>query len=244
MIISENELLHTDNFSDVIEHHGVKGMKWGQRMKRWGSAYGGMVKRRLRHPMLYDVARRKTRGMTGSPLSATSRHMEYTNRVIDDMAKANKQYKKDIIEHYGIKGMRWGIRSRHADLRANHESYKKMKREIKSMRKDLINQYGTKNDPGFTKWRTKHKIQYAKKYNKAEEIRRSAQELYEKNGRKVTPRIQKRLDKYNMLQREVKAHDALYNTHPLDYVLRKGEYDKFNVHRETKTAMRKQRKMK
>ena len=95
IIISENELIHTDSFSDVIEHHGVKGMKWGQRMKRWGSAYGGMVKRRLRHPMLYDVARRKTRGMTGSPLSATSRHMEYTNRVIDDMAKANKQYKKD-----------------------------------------------------------------------------------------------------------------------------------------------------
>lgn len=154
------------------------------------------------------------------------------------------QSTNDVIEHYGIKGMRWGIRSRHADLRANHESYKKMKREIKSIRKDLVNQYGTKTDPGFTKWRTKHKIQYAKKYNKAEEIRRAAQELYEKNGRKVTPRIQKRLDKYNMLQREVKAHDALYNTHPLDYVLRKGEYDKFNVRREAKAAMRRQRKMK
>lgn len=128
------------------------------------------------------------------------------------------QSSQDVIEHFGIRGMRWGIRSRHADLKANHESYKKMKREIKSIRKDLVNQYGTKTDPGFTKWRTKHKIQYAKKYNKAEEIRRAAQELYEKNGRKVTPRIQKRLDKYNMLQREVKAHDALYNTHPLDYV--------------------------
>lgn len=101
IIISENELVHTDSFSDVIEHHGVKGMKWGQRMKRWGSAYGGMVKRRLRHPMLYDVARRKTRGMTGSPLSAGSRHMEYTNRVIDDMAKANKQYKKDRKDAVG-----------------------------------------------------------------------------------------------------------------------------------------------
>lgn len=32
---------------------------------------------------------------------------------------------KDIIEHYGIKGMRWGIRSRHADLMDNHRSYKK-----------------------------------------------------------------------------------------------------------------------
>nr|DAD61688.1 MAG TPA: hypothetical protein [Caudoviricetes sp.] len=95
IIIYENELLHTDSCEDIIEHHGVKGMKWGQRMKRWGTAYAGMAKRKLRHPMLYDAARRKTRGMTGSLLSATSRHMEYTNRVIDDMAKANKQYKKD-----------------------------------------------------------------------------------------------------------------------------------------------------
>lgn len=33
IIISENELIHTDRFDDVIEHHGVKGMKWGQRMR-------------------------------------------------------------------------------------------------------------------------------------------------------------------------------------------------------------------
>ena len=65
---------------------------------------------------------------------------------------------------------------------------------------------------------------------------------YEKNGRKVTPKIQKRLDKYNMLQREVRAHDALYNTNPLDYVLNKDQYKKFNVHKDTKAAMRGQSK--
>lgn len=45
---------------------------------------------------------------------------------------------QDIIEHYGIKGMRWGIRSRHADLMDNHRSYKKMKKQLKSIQKDLI----------------------------------------------------------------------------------------------------------
>lgn len=101
IIIYENEIYHTDSCEDVIEHHGVKGMKWGQRMKRWGSAYGGMAKRKLLHPNLYAKAYRKSRGMTGSKLNATSRHMEYRNRIVDDMVKANKQYKKDKKDAIG-----------------------------------------------------------------------------------------------------------------------------------------------
>lgn len=101
LIIYEDELYHTDSCEDIIEHHGVKGMKWGQRAKRWGSAYGGMAKRKLLHPNFYATARRKTRGMTGSVLGVSSRHMEYTNRVVDDMVKANKQYKKDKKDAVG-----------------------------------------------------------------------------------------------------------------------------------------------
>lgn len=162
--------------------------------------------------------------------------------IINEDTLTHTDSSSDVIEHYGIKGMRWGIRSRHADLMDNHRSYKKMKKQLKSIQKDLIKEHSKKRDPGYTKWRSKHKIQYAKKYNKAEEIKRTAQELYEKNGRKVTPKIEKHLQKYNMLQREVRAHDALYNTNPLDYVLNKGQYKKFNVHKETKAAMRRQSK--
>lgn len=35
---------------------------------------------------------------------------------------------QDIIEHYGIKGMRWGIRSRHSSLKDRHTQYKKSKK--------------------------------------------------------------------------------------------------------------------
>ena len=31
IIINEDTLIHTDSSSDVIEHFGVKGMRWGQR---------------------------------------------------------------------------------------------------------------------------------------------------------------------------------------------------------------------
>lgn len=96
MIIIENgELYQTDDYSDVLEHHGVKGMKWGQRMKRWGSAYGGLIKRKIKHPRLSSKAAYKSRVMTGSKLGVSSRHMEYRNRIVDNMAKANKQYKSD-----------------------------------------------------------------------------------------------------------------------------------------------------
>jgi len=95
LIIKENELLHTDSCQDIIEHHGIKGMKWGQRVKRYGSAYGGMLKRKIAHPILYDKAYHKAKGMTGNLLSASTRHLEYRNRVVDDMVKAKKEYKKD-----------------------------------------------------------------------------------------------------------------------------------------------------
>lgn len=35
---------------------------------------------------------------------------------------------QDIIEHYGIKGMKWGLRSRHSGLKDRHTQYKKSKK--------------------------------------------------------------------------------------------------------------------
>ena len=32
LILHEGELLHTDSSTDILEHYGVKGMKWGKRL--------------------------------------------------------------------------------------------------------------------------------------------------------------------------------------------------------------------
>ena len=32
LILNEGELLHTDSSTDILEHYGVKGMKWGKRL--------------------------------------------------------------------------------------------------------------------------------------------------------------------------------------------------------------------
>ena len=96
IIISENELLHTDSCQDIIEHHGVKGMKWGQRTKRWGSAAGRAAINTLRHPILSDraVTASHKRSKVGT-LVGTTRSLEFRNRYVKDMIKANKQYKKE-----------------------------------------------------------------------------------------------------------------------------------------------------
>ena len=96
LIISENKLLHTDSCQDIIEHHGVKGMKWGQRMKRWGAAAGRTAVNSVRHPILSDMsisASRKHSRM-GTDFG-TTRSLEFRNRYIKDMVAAKKQYKKD-----------------------------------------------------------------------------------------------------------------------------------------------------
>lgn len=35
-----------------------------------------------------------------------------------------------IIEHYGVKGMKWGIRSRHSGLKDRHTQYKSLRNYI------------------------------------------------------------------------------------------------------------------
>lgn len=41
----------------------------------------------------------------------------------------------DVIEHYGIKGMRWGIKSRSPIVRSEASQYKAMKSLVKEMKK-------------------------------------------------------------------------------------------------------------
>ena len=71
LIISENELYHTDSCEDIIEHHGVKGMKWGQR------------------------AARKVGAFVKASAMGTTRSLDFQNRYVKDMVAAKKQYKQD-----------------------------------------------------------------------------------------------------------------------------------------------------
>ena len=36
LILHEGELLHTDSSTEILEHYGVQGMKWGKQIKTKG----------------------------------------------------------------------------------------------------------------------------------------------------------------------------------------------------------------
>ena len=37
LILHEGELLHTDSSTEILEHYGVQGMKWGKRLRSTAS---------------------------------------------------------------------------------------------------------------------------------------------------------------------------------------------------------------
>lgn len=97
LIIKENELLHTDSCQDFIEHHGVKGMKWG--VKKVGSFVNAAARAKYneyRHPILSSRAFRESfKRSRGGTFMGTTRSLDFQNRYVKDMVNAKKKYKED-----------------------------------------------------------------------------------------------------------------------------------------------------
>ena len=96
-IITENELIHTDSTSDVIEHFGVKGMKWGARKAgSYAKEYAKASFNSVRHPILNSkgMARSASNSVAGTYLGS-HRSLKYRNKVVSDMVKAKKDWKNE-----------------------------------------------------------------------------------------------------------------------------------------------------
>lgn len=96
-VIHENELVHVDTGSDVLEHYGVKGMKWGKRMAGYAKSFGKAYYNQYRHPILSAKA-----GMSafdkspGGQFVGTKRSLDYQNRYVDAKVSAKLTYKKKL----------------------------------------------------------------------------------------------------------------------------------------------------
>lgn len=98
-IIHEKQLVHVDSGSNILEHYGVKGMKWGKRAVGYAGSYGKAYVNKFAHPVLsrkaYLSASNKSR--VGSMIG-TKRSLDYQNKFVKKQLDVNAETKKKIKE--------------------------------------------------------------------------------------------------------------------------------------------------
>ena len=101
-----------------LQHHGVKGMKWGKRARAvgaWGKEFGRAYANEYTHPYAAQVAKYKLAFKNGKEgrkyaiVSANTNALGYRNKVVRDrvaaknLYKAEKAHTKSLYEKYGDK---------------------------------------------------------------------------------------------------------------------------------------------
>ena len=130
LILHEGEFLHTDSSTDVLEHHGVKGMKWGKRLRsaaskvasdkrvratgRYLKDYGKEALRGVgksyTHPMLSDKASRlaakhdlRKGNLSSALLIRNKAAVKRTNDYVDDRVDLKNRHKAKQRKTKGVK---------------------------------------------------------------------------------------------------------------------------------------------
>lgn len=105
------------------------------------------------------------------------------------------QSSQDVIEHYGIKGMRWGIRSRHKELKDLWSSYKQSDRHASNTLPAAVDPRHPHHNLGMA---TAHQAQADKSIYKSHMyayLHKEKAEKAKRKGKKVNPKVSKKLQK-------------------------------------------------
>ena len=77
LILHEGELLHTDSSTEILEHYGVKGMKWGKRLRVAATKVASDKRVRATGRYLKDYGKEAFKGVGRS----------YTNPILSNKAE-------------------------------------------------------------------------------------------------------------------------------------------------------------
>ena len=132
LILHEGELLHTDSSTEILEHYGMKGMKWGKRLgsaaskvasasdkrvratgrylKEYGKETSKSVGKSVTNPLLSDKAGRLARmhdlrkgNFSSALLIRNKASMKRMNDYVDDRVDLKDTHKAKQRKTKGVK---------------------------------------------------------------------------------------------------------------------------------------------
>lgn len=175
-VIHENDLIHVDTGSDVLEHYGVKGMKWG---KRIANSYAGSLAKAhynsIRHPILaqkaYDSAGSKS---YSGRFFVTKRSLDYQNKFVKTQRDANIDYKKKLKDLKKNKYKKADDLNKSVDKKLE-KAYDKQEETYNNLKKN------SKLKNYLTKEGRKQRSEAKKEYKKADNVAASLEDQMIKN---------------------------------------------------------------
>lgn len=114
-------------------------------------------------------------------------------KIIDEDKLVHTDNSEDILLHFGTKGMKWGVRSRHKELK----DLSRQHRAIKSNANNTIRMFGGLMAPGYKQY-LKNTVKASKESNK----------LFEYETLKKESKNPKRVAKWD---KKLKKHQKKYD---------------------------------
>jgi hypothetical protein len=131
LILHEGELLHTDSSTEILEHYGVKGMKWGKRLRSAASKVASDKRVRATGRYLKDYGKEsfKTvgRSYTNPLLSDKSARLA----TMHDLRKGNLSSALLIRNKAAMKRMNDYVDDR-VDLKDTHKTKQRKTKGVKN----------------------------------------------------------------------------------------------------------------
>ena len=131
LILHEGEFLHTDSSTDVLEHHGVKGMKWGKRVRSAASKVASDKRVRATGRYLKDYGKESLimvgKSHTNPLLSAKARRLA----TMHDLRKGNLSSALLIRNKAAVKRMNDYVDDRE-DLKDIHKAKQRKTKGVKN----------------------------------------------------------------------------------------------------------------
>ena len=131
LILHEGELLHTDSSTEILEHYGVKGMKWGKRLRSAASKVASDKRVRATGRYLKDYGKEYAKTVGKSYTNPLLSNKAGGLATMHDLRKGNLSSALLIRNKASMKRMNDYVDDR-VDLKDTHKTKQRKTKGVKN----------------------------------------------------------------------------------------------------------------